>query len=73
MDNILEAKIKVRYNYNGFIPAAIRIKDKDGHFFMVHTVIICLVKWLAERDVKIHGSFRRQAAINFDNFNPKAE
>ncbi|KAA0038069.1 putative amidohydrolase ytcJ [Cucumis melo var. makuwa] len=37
MDNLLEAKIKVRYNYNGFIPTAIRIKDKDGHFFVVNT------------------------------------
>ncbi|KAA0058459.1 hypothetical protein E5676_scaffold606G001870 [Cucumis melo var. makuwa] len=30
-------------------------------------------KWLAERDVEIHSSFKRQAAIEFDNFNPKAE
>ncbi|KAA0063245.1 hypothetical protein E5676_scaffold556G00250 [Cucumis melo var. makuwa] len=73
MDNLLEAKIKVRYNYSGFIRATIRIEDKDGHFFVVHMVTICSGKWLAERDVKIHGSFKRQDAIEFDNFNPKAE
>ncbi|TYK27679.1 LINE-1 retrotransposable element ORF2 protein [Cucumis melo var. makuwa] len=54
MENLLEAKIKVRYNYCGFIPATIRIKDKNGHSFVVHSVTICSGKWLAERDVKIH-------------------
>uniref|UniRef100_A0A9I9E699 Uncharacterized protein n=1 Tax=Cucumis melo TaxID=3656 RepID=A0A9I9E699_CUCME len=73
MENLLEAKIKVRYNYCGFIPATIRIKDKNGHSFVVHSVTICSGKWLAERDVKIHGSFKRQTTIEFDNFNPKAE
>ncbi|KAA0035766.1 hypothetical protein E6C27_scaffold403G00440 [Cucumis melo var. makuwa] len=73
MDNLIEAKIKVRYNYSGFILATIRIKDKDVHFFVVHTVTICSGKWLAKRDVKIHGSFKRQVAIEFDKFNSKAE
>ena len=75
MVNLNEAKIKVKYNYYGFIPTAIRIKDKDDHFFRsTHTVTICSGKWLAKRDVKIHGPFKRQAAIDFDDFNPiKAE
>lgn len=73
MKNLIEAKIKVRYNYRGFIPAAIRIKDKDEHYFIVHTVTKFSGKWLAERDVKIHESFKRQATIDFDEFNPQAK
>ena len=69
----MEAKIKIRYNYSGFIPANISIKDDNGHSFIVHTVTHENGKWLTERDVKIHGSFQRQAAIDFDDFNPKAE
>lgn len=39
----------------------------------MHTVTICSGKWLVERDVKIHGSFKRQATIDFNELNPKAE
>ncbi|TYK01568.1 hypothetical protein E5676_scaffold451G001460 [Cucumis melo var. makuwa] len=73
IENLLEAKINVRYNYCSFIPATIKIKDKNGHSFIVHIVTICSGKWLAERDVKINSSFKRQVAIEFDNFNSEAK
>ncbi|KAA0045526.1 hypothetical protein E5676_scaffold680G001040 [Cucumis melo var. makuwa] len=51
----------------------ISIKDDNGHPFVVQTVTHENKKWLTERDVKIHGSFQRKVAIDFDDFNPKAE
>ncbi|TYK13817.1 DUF4283 domain protein [Cucumis melo var. makuwa] len=73
MTDLLEAKIKVHYNYSGFIPAFIRINDQKGKFFTVQTYSPISGKWLMERGVKIHGSFKRQAAIQFDEFNSKCE
>ena len=73
MTDLLEAKIKVCYNYSGFILAFIRINDQKGNFFTVQTYSLISGKWLMERQVKIHGSFKRQAAIEFDEFNSECE
>lgn len=58
MEDLIDAKIKVRYNYYGFIPAAIRIKDKDEHFFIVHIVTQFAGKLLAEVMSKYMGLSR---------------
>ena len=71
--DIVEANIKVRLNYTGFIPATINIIDKEGNTFLVQTVIPVKGRWLIERNPHIDGTFSRQAAISFDEFNLKAE
>lgn len=49
MTDLLEAKIKVCYNYSGFILAFIRINDQKGNFFTVQTYSLISGKWLMER------------------------
>lgn len=72
MTNVVEAHIKVSYNYSGLIPSSICIKDEKGNNFIVQTVTSFVSRWLIERDVQIHGSFKRQAAIDFNEYDPKA-
>lgn len=36
--NMVEAKVKVKYNYSGFILANIRITDNKGNNFEVHMI-----------------------------------
>ncbi|KAA0065895.1 hypothetical protein E5676_scaffold259G00540 [Cucumis melo var. makuwa] len=36
--NLVEARIKIRYNYSSFIPTNISIKDDNGHLFFVQAV-----------------------------------
>ncbi|TYJ97964.1 hypothetical protein E5676_scaffold234G00680 [Cucumis melo var. makuwa] len=71
--NLIEAKLKIRYNYLGFLPANVKIFDQEGNKFIIHVVTHSEGKWLMERNVQLHGTFKRQAAASFDEFNPKSE
>ncbi|TYK10331.1 hypothetical protein E5676_scaffold367G00030 [Cucumis melo var. makuwa] len=70
---LIKALINVQDNYTGFISANIRIFDEEECEYNVHTVINTEGKWLRERNPRIHGSFTRKAAENFDEFNLQAE
>lgn len=69
MSDLVEARIKICC----FIPTFITIFDNKGKDFTIQIVPPSTGKWLIKREVKIHGSFEREAAINFDEFNLKAE
>uniref|UniRef100_A0A9I9CP23 DUF4283 domain-containing protein n=1 Tax=Cucumis melo TaxID=3656 RepID=A0A9I9CP23_CUCME len=71
--NLIEAKLKIRYNYSGFLPAYVKIFDQEGNKFVVQTITHSEGKWLMERNVRLHGTFKRQAAASFDEFNPDSE
>ncbi|CAK9329579.1 unnamed protein product [Citrullus colocynthis] len=51
---IIEAKIKIRKNYTGLIPATIGISDKKGNRFLVQTITISKGMWLIKRNPKSH-------------------
>lgn len=38
LKNLIEAKVKVRYNYSGFVPTSLLITDDQGEGFIVYTV-----------------------------------
>lgn len=57
--NLIEADIKVRYNYSGFIPAFIGISDKEGKNYAIQTVAPLEGKWFTKRNVHIHSTFKR--------------
>lgn len=38
LDKLIDAKIKVRYNYTGFVPAFVVITDDLGENFIINTV-----------------------------------
>ncbi|KAA0063660.1 hypothetical protein E6C27_scaffold329G001750 [Cucumis melo var. makuwa] len=71
--NLIEAKLKIRYNYSGFLPAYVKIFDQEGNKFVIQTITHSEGKWLMERNVRLHGTFKRQAATSFDEFNPDSE
>ncbi|KAA0038838.1 hypothetical protein E5676_scaffold1121G00580 [Cucumis melo var. makuwa] len=71
--NLIEAKIKVKYHYSGFLLANIKIFDEEGNKFIIQIVTHFDRKWLTERDVHLHGTFKRQAATTFDEFKPDSE
>lgn len=70
--DIIEANIKVHFNYTGFILATIIIIDDEGNRFLVHSIFHSEGRWLIERNPRIHGTFSREAVVLFDEFNPKA-
>ncbi|TYK13823.1 hypothetical protein E5676_scaffold488G00870 [Cucumis melo var. makuwa] len=72
-ENLIEAKIKVKYNYTGFVPASILLIDDQGENFVVYTVPPPKGRWFIERNVNFHGTFKIEAADDFDNLNPNAE
>ncbi|TYK05442.1 hypothetical protein E5676_scaffold83G001410 [Cucumis melo var. makuwa] len=72
-ENLIEAKVKVKYNYTGFVPASILIKDDIGHEYIIQTVPPPESRWLIERNVKIHGTFKSEVARDFDEFNFSSE
>lgn len=71
--NLIEAKLKIRYNYSGFLPANIKIFYGEGNNFSIQTISHSEGKWLIERDVQLHSTFKRQAAAIFDEFNSDSE
>uniref|UniRef100_A0A9I9D488 DUF4283 domain-containing protein n=1 Tax=Cucumis melo TaxID=3656 RepID=A0A9I9D488_CUCME len=71
--NLIEAKLKIRYNYSGFLPAYVKIFDQEGNKFVVQAITHSEGKWLMERNVRLHGTFKRQDAASFDEFNPDSE
>ncbi|KAA0026125.1 hypothetical protein E5676_scaffold263G00270 [Cucumis melo var. makuwa] len=73
MEKLIDAKIKVRYNYTGFVPASIMITDDQGDNFIITTVPPPKARWFVERYVRVHGSFKSKAANEFDEHNPSAE
>ncbi|KAA0040366.1 hypothetical protein E5676_scaffold142G003990 [Cucumis melo var. makuwa] len=70
---LTEVLIKVKVNYTGFLPAFIKIYDEEGRDFTIHTVTHLEERWLRERNPRIHGSFTRNAAESFNEYNPHAE
>lgn len=70
---ITKGKIKIRNKYTRFIPATISISDKKGNRFLVQIVIVSEMRWLIERNPKIHGMFSREAAMEYDEFNSEKE
>ncbi|KAA0035247.1 LINE-1 retrotransposable element ORF2 protein [Cucumis melo var. makuwa] len=73
MEKLIDAKIKVRYNYIGFVPASVLITDNQGENFILTTVPPTKARWLVERNVRVHGTFKTKAADEFDQHNPLAE
>lgn len=71
--DLTEAKLKIKDNYCGFIPATIEITPKQGDRFIVNTVAPANGKWITGKHPKIHGSFTREAAVRFDITNAMAE
>lgn len=71
--NLIEAKVKVKYNYPGFVPAYIRITDGLGNSFPIQIVSHTQGKWLVVRNVRKHGTFKSQATTSFGEFNPNAK
>ncbi|KAA0055834.1 hypothetical protein E5676_scaffold901G00060 [Cucumis melo var. makuwa] len=72
-EKLSDAKIKVRYNYTGFVPANIVISDEFRDNFIINTVQHPEARWLVERSFRVHGSFKTKAAEEFDEHNPLAE
>uniref|UniRef100_A0A9I9DN18 DUF4283 domain-containing protein n=1 Tax=Cucumis melo TaxID=3656 RepID=A0A9I9DN18_CUCME len=73
MEKLIDAKIKVRYNYTGFVPASIMITDDQGENFIITIVPPPKARWFVERYVRVHGPFKSKAANEFDEHNPSAE
>lgn len=71
--DIIEASIKIKENYSGFIPASISILDENGVPFTVQTVAPAIGKWLVCRNPKVHGTFSRDAAKKFDEYDVTSE
>uniref|UniRef100_A0A9I9ED02 Uncharacterized protein n=1 Tax=Cucumis melo TaxID=3656 RepID=A0A9I9ED02_CUCME len=69
MENLVEEKVKVKYNYSGFVPASIQIKDDFGQVHIIQIVPPPKNRWLIERNARIHGTFRSGATRDFDEFN----
>lgn len=69
MTEIIEASIRIKDNYSGFISTFVCLFDKKGESHTIKTVVQAEGKWNFERNPRIHGSFTIEAAINFDEFN----
>lgn len=52
--DLIEAVIKIKYNYTVFIPATISVSDDKGNKFLVQTVVKAEGRWLKERSPRIH-------------------
>lgn len=68
--NLIEAKVKVRYNYTRFVPASILIFNDQGMDYVIYTVPPPDGRWFVERNVRFHGSFQIKAADEFDEHDP---
>uniref|UniRef100_A0A9I9CG13 Uncharacterized protein n=1 Tax=Cucumis melo TaxID=3656 RepID=A0A9I9CG13_CUCME len=71
--DLIEVRLKIRHNYISFIPAQINITNSKGNIFTVQTVSFTEGRWFKERNANIHGSFTRQAALEFNEFDFEAE
>lgn len=66
--DLIKANIKIKDNLCGFIPAAVKIIDDNGVPFTIQMVAPVTGKWLVCRNPKIHRTFTREAAVDFDEF-----
>lgn len=73
MESLIEVKVKVRYNYAGFVPASVLISDDQGVEYVVYIVPPPDGRWFVERNVSFHGSFKTKATDEFDEHNPQAK
>lgn len=71
--DLYEAVIKVKDNFCGFIPTTVRIADDKGGQFSIRIVTPEKGKWLVCRNPKVHGTFTREAALEYDEFDAKSE
>ncbi|KAA0047795.1 nardilysin-like protein [Cucumis melo var. makuwa] len=72
-EKLIDVKIEVRYNYTSFVPANIVISDEFGDNFIINTVQHPEARWLVERSVRVHSSFKTKVTEEFDEHNPLAE
>uniref|UniRef100_A0A9I9E6B2 Uncharacterized protein n=1 Tax=Cucumis melo TaxID=3656 RepID=A0A9I9E6B2_CUCME len=56
-----------------FENASILLTDNQGENFVVNTVPPPKGRWFIERNVNFHGTFKIEAADDFDSLNPNAE
>ncbi|KAA0044333.1 hypothetical protein E6C27_scaffold46G00570 [Cucumis melo var. makuwa] len=73
LTDLIEASIRVKDNYSGFIPAFIKLFDKEERSFITQVIVKTKGKWHLERNPSIHGTFTREAARRFDEFNLNSE
>uniref|UniRef100_A0A9I9EB69 DUF4283 domain-containing protein n=1 Tax=Cucumis melo TaxID=3656 RepID=A0A9I9EB69_CUCME len=73
LTDIIEASIRIKDNYSGLIPAFIKLFDKEEHSFIIQVIVKTEGKWHLERSPSIHGTFTREAAKRFDEFNLNSE
>lgn len=71
--NLIKAKINIKYNYSDLLSTCIRITNDLGDNFTIQTISHTQGKWLIKINLRKHGTFKSQAATNFDEFNPNAE
>uniref|UniRef100_A0A9I9CIE9 Uncharacterized protein n=1 Tax=Cucumis melo TaxID=3656 RepID=A0A9I9CIE9_CUCME len=71
--DLIEVRLKIRHNYTGFIPAQINIMNSKGNISTFQTVSYTEGRWFKKRNANIHGSFNKQVALEFNEFDFKAE
>ncbi|KAA0040709.1 hypothetical protein E5676_scaffold4170G00120 [Cucumis melo var. makuwa] len=70
---LIEVRLKIRHNYTRLILAQINITDNKNNIFTVQTISYTEGRWFKERNANIHGSFTRQAALKFNEFDFEAK
>lgn len=70
---MIEADIKIKCNYMGFIPTIINTVDEEGNHFTIQTIAQADGRWMKERNARIHKTFTSEATRNFDEFKSKSE
>nr|ADN33672.1 hypothetical protein [Cucumis melo subsp. melo] len=73
LTDLIEASIRVKDNYSGFIPAFIKLIDKEERSYIIQVIVKTEGKWHLGRNPSIHGTFTREAARRFDEFNLNSE
>ncbi|KAA0051807.1 hypothetical protein E5676_scaffold609G00990 [Cucumis melo var. makuwa] len=73
LTDLIEASIRVKDNYSSFIPTFIKLVDKEEQSFIIQVIVKAEEKWHMERNPSIHGTFTREAARRFDEFNLNCE
>lgn len=73
MIEIIEASIRIKDNYFAFILAFVCLFDKKGKSHTIQIIVQAEGKWHLERNPRIYGSFTREVAINFDEYNMDCE
>ncbi|KAA0067710.1 hypothetical protein E6C27_scaffold352G00160 [Cucumis melo var. makuwa] len=73
LTDLIEASIRVKDNYSGFILTFIKLIDKEERSYIIQVIVKTEGKWHLKRNPSIHGTFTREAARRFDEFNLNSE